>query len=304
MKTQDEEEVILPSESPLSLNAGKGPSCCRYALFGLLCFLLGGICTRVFLIKETQVVLELSQPEDEQSNNVTVASFVDEYERAEEEEDHGTELISPNATSSDMVQDVNSTLLVDELVQDLEQEQRESNATSSDDGISPNHRIMSLPRSAPDLVYNEIDTVHHSYVIYAPAGGMSNQQMMLENAMGAARLLKRTLYVPMIGKHESFVNRFRGYNSLKQDDLYPADRILDFRQLAKYNVRVIPLNCTLHSFLLHYARTQGKDAIQMLEPKPTKAVNVVRAHIHDQRHSLLFLNGINMYHHWFRSSDM
>jgi len=42
------------------------------------------------------------------------------------------------------------------------------------------------------------------YFIYSPSGGWNNQRECLENAMEIGKLLNRTVYVPMAGKHTQF----------------------------------------------------------------------------------------------------
>lgn len=140
---------------------------------------------------------------------------------------------APALSSQEVVQEYE--VLVPEGEEEGEEEEEEENEVSA-------------PRSMPELVYDEVDLDHHQYLVFTPSGGMSNQLMGLENAMGLARLLNRTLYVPRIAKHTNFVS-----NYLKQTYrmTFAADRLLDFNLLTKY-VRVIPLNSTLSKFLDHF----------------------------------------------------
>ncbi|KAH9254008.1 hypothetical protein BASA81_007883 [Batrachochytrium salamandrivorans] len=164
--------------------------------------------------------------------------------------------------------------------------------------IKEEEEEVSAPRSMPNLTYDEVDLANHQYLIFTPSGGMSNQLMGLVNAMGLARLLNRTLYVPRIAKHTNFVN-----NYLKQSYrmTFAADRLLDFNLLTKY-VRVIPLNSTVFKFLENFA-------LQF----PTNKIHVQTTSKHDYGHlsilktspaKLLRLTGEGMWASFFPSKFM
>jgi hypothetical protein len=82
---------------------------------------------------------------------------------------------------------------------------------------------------------------------------MSNQEIELVNALKMAKVLGRTLYIPMVGRHS---NLPIGYNNLKYSDLFPADRVFDFKLMEEF-APVIPLNVTLRRFLAMAARAGG-----------------------------------------------
>lgn len=152
------------------------------------------------------------------------------------------------------------------------------------------------PRSAPGLEYNEIDPTQ-KYLLYSAAGGFSNQQEELENLLIAARVMKRTLFVPMVGRHSS---TYHAYELLGLRDLFSADRIFDFNIMGSY-VRVIPLNQTVTSFARSFAMKHGANKISTVFHPPGKewdremwAKNMVTSNSW-----VVFLHGNGIWGRWY-----
>ena len=146
----------------------------------------------------------------------------------------------PDEPSDNEVQQLKA-LLNGQSIDDDEQDEQEKAQMSG--GSAP--RTSTIP-------YNHME-VNGKYIIYNPSGGMSNQEIELVNALRMAKLLGRTLYVPMVGRHS---NLPIGYANLGYADLFPADRIWDFQLLEKF-VPVIPLNMTLRRFLARATHFNG-----------------------------------------------
>ena len=120
---------------------------------------------------------------------------------------------------------------------------------------------------------------------------MTNQELELESALVMARLLQRTLYVPMLGKHPDLVS---GYAHLRSHDLFPADRIFDFPRMSLY-CRVIPLNIPISEHLKRFhPNTVRKVKTTVGFPGETMSQKLSSA-----REQLLYFSGEGMWHHWF-----
>lgn len=76
------------------------------------------------------------------------------------------------------------------------------------------------------------------YLFYQPSGGVSNQRILLENAVLIARRLNRTLILPPIGPH---TNQWFKYNKVRREDVVNMLRLFD-RNLLEKLVPVIALN--------------------------------------------------------------
>ena len=93
--------------------------------------------------------------------------------------------------------------------------------------------------------YNEIKP-EEKYFIYQTSGGFSNQRWMLAQVLEMARILDRTLVVPMIAQHTNMWGRNW---KLSGDKMFPADRLLDFPHMANNGLKVVPLNITVKEFV-------------------------------------------------------
>ena len=113
--------------------------------------------------------------------------------------------------------------------------------------------IFHVPRTS-NATYNEVAD-DERYFVYSPSGGFNNQRLELEFALRMAKVFNRTLVVPMAAKHSDL---WRGYWYLSQEDLYPMDRIIDFKHMESYGVKLLPLNITLSKFVDVVSRKYGK----------------------------------------------
>lgn len=155
--------------------------------------------------------------------------------------------------------------------------------------------------------YNEIRRDGTKYFIYSPSGGFNNQREELAYAIEIGKLLNRTLYVPMAGRHTNF---FQSYERLAgTKDLFPMDRILDFPYLETYGVPLVPLNITLMRFVAKFIKQVGENSVEILF-HPERPSQIERWHkpevlsLRKYNKKLLFLRGRGFYHRWFASSTM
>jgi hypothetical protein len=175
----------------------------------------------------------------------------------------------------------------------------DSTQMTAEDDID--HPDLVAPRSHPGP-YNEY-VPGNKYLIYSPSGGFSNQRMEIEYAMEIGKLLNRTVYVPMCGRH---TNGWVHYNSLRGDDLFPMDRILDFPFLRTYDKRIhlVPLNITVSSFVSRFQKDQGPESVYSVMGlrKYSGRSDVLRWR--SVKEPLLFFRAIGFYHPWFFESTM
>ena len=142
------------------------------------------------------------------------------------------------------------------------------------------------------------------YILYHPSGGFSNQRMEIEYAVEIGKLLNRTVYVPMCGRH---TNGWAAYNALKEgEDLFPMDRILDFPYIETYDhrVRLAPLNMTVSRFAGRFQKRYGPESVLIIQaPREFYGKeDVIRWRQYKQ--PLIFFRGPGFYHPWFPQSTM
>jgi len=151
------------------------------------------------------------------------------------------------------------------------------------------------PRTSA-IPYNFIDSSVR-YFLYSPSGGLSNQLLEVAYALEIARILNRTLYLPMIGRHSS---GWKSHEALEYTDLFPMDRILDFSRLAE-KVPVVPLNMSVNNFAALYITVRGENRARIVyHPKReywTK--NMLVAKLGSERRKLVYLRGADMWQQWF-----
>jgi len=151
------------------------------------------------------------------------------------------------------------------------------------------------PRTT-DIPYNEIDP-EKRYFLYSPSGGLSNQLIEMTYALEICRLLNRTLYVPMIGRHSS---GWHSYAALPYSDLFPTDRILDFSRILE-KVPAVPLNMSVENFASHYTHVRGVNRVRVVfhEYRENWGRAELMAKLGKEKRKLVFLRGAEMYHPWF-----
>jgi len=162
-----------------------------------------------------------------------------------------------------------------------------------DDDSDNNADYVPAPRTTV-VEYNEMDKSHR-YLLYNPSGGMTNQELELLNALPMAQAMNRTLYVPMIGRHSNIVT---GYNALRMNDLFVADRLFDFEWLGKY-VRVVPLNMTLKKFLARVAKLEGQQNIRYVQTDAAIDGAAVTWNLRNVQNRLVFVSGNGMWSRWW-----
>jgi hypothetical protein len=176
----------------------------------------------------------------------------------------------------------------------------------SDDGTDDEDNVDiskdSAPRTNPNLTYNEIKC-DGKYFLYTPSGGMSNQVMELRNALLMAQHLRRTLYVPMIGRHSNMVY---GYDALPLKFLFSSDRIFDFPRMGEF-VDVIPLNITLKKMVSRFIKVCGKNSVKLvinIHARQEWTDKEMLNHITDHSHALVFLEAGGYWAPFFPSGRM
>jgi len=162
-----------------------------------------------------------------------------------------------------------------------------------EEGVEFSH---SAPRTSR-LPYNEMDKTRR-YMIYSPSGGMTNQELELTNAMHMAKILGRTLYFPMIGRHSNLVT---GYNALRKVDLFPADRLFDFDIMSKY-CRVVAINSTLKGFIKTFTKNVGGSQIRYLLTEIGYPAEAIAHQLKNVKTMLVFFSGNAMWGRWFPMS--
>ena len=156
----------------------------------------------------------------------------------------------------------------------------------------------SAPRSMPELAYNEVNSIGR-YLIYNPSGGMTNQEMELTNMLMMAHISKRTLYLPMVGRHSDL---FKGYNSLEFEDLFPADRIFDIPLMNQF-AKIAPLNITVHGIVARFIKIRGPHTVRVVSEMPENFDEFLRRESRSPI-PLVFYQVHHMYHHWFPRDAM
>lgn len=166
-----------------------------------------------------------------------------------------------------------------------------------------NNKNFEYPKSVrtdPSIEYNYISNDKSiKYFMFSPSGGYANQLVELESAILIAHFLNRTLLVPMCGRH---TNGWGNYDRLDLDELYPFDKLLDFRKLKEYGVPIVPLNITIrmmHHYINHNYPA-GQLHILRDDTKMKKMdVHDVKKWNHSYKARFLFVTGKGMYHRWF-----
>lgn len=134
------------------------------------------------------------------------------------------------------------------------------------------------------------------YFIYSPSGGMGNQLIELASACHLAKIMDRTLLVPMLGSHSSM---WYNYERLPEDALYPMDRILDFPRLAEY-CQVQPLNISVVEFMKRQSPEQVYEVFHRYR-KFWQVQDLVSAIYQNRKMKIFYLRGAEMFHRWMEA---
>lgn len=133
------------------------------------------------------------------------------------------------------------------------------------------------------------------YFIYSPSGGFNNQRIEFEYALVIAKLLRRTLIVPPMGKHSSFFGR---YELLQPTQMVAMDRIFDFQQIQQFH-HAIPMGNQRIVTFVKLLQNQKYDVRTVFHPE---RLNWKESHVLEQlapiKSQVLFLRGAEMYHAW------
>lgn len=151
--------------------------------------------------------------------------------------------------------------------------------------------------------YNEYDPGQR-YILYHPSGGFSNQRMEIEYAVEIGKLLNRTVYVPMCGRH---TNGWEAYNALREgSDLFPMDRILDFPFMQTYDhrVRVVPLNITVSGFVSKFVKANGVESLLAIPYSKNYYGREQVIKWRQLKQPVIFFKGSGFFHPWFPESTM
>jgi len=187
------------------------------------------------------------------------------------------------------------------MLEGLEDLDQQINFDEDPDANDPLEFFEPAPRTH-SRPYNEY-IPGRKYFIYSPSGGWNNQRECLENAVEIGRLLNRTVYVPMAGKHTQF---WRGYDRLDSArDLFPTDRVLDFPFLEKYGTFLVPINVSVSRFIRGFTNRNGANKVLTIfhpERENWHKENVLG--LLKENRALIFLKGAEMYHHWFATDTM
>jgi len=175
-------------------------------------------------------------------------------------------------------------------------------SSDDDEEEEVDHPELVAPRSH-DGPYDEY-IPGEEYLIYSPSGGFSNQRMELEYAVEIAKLLNRTVYVPMCGRHS---NGWMAYNLLKEGtDLFPMDRVLDFPFITEYDhrSRLVPLNTSVYKFVSRFEKQYGSQSVLKINGLSNYYGRDQIIRWRKYRHPLMFFRGPGFFHQWFSSSQM
>lgn len=120
------------------------------------------------------------------------------------------------------------------------------------------------------------------------------------------RLLNRTVYVPMAAKHTSMWN---AYEALKEKDLFPMDRLIDFPFMETYGTRVVPLNVSVSRFVYDCVKKLGQKEVQIfLHAGDTQVFSWHEAQVREfnrrATQRIVYLRGRGVYHKWFPPAKM
>jgi hypothetical protein len=84
------------------------------------------------------------------------------------------------------------------------------------------------------------------YLVYQTSGGLSNQRILIEQAIILGRALNRTVLIPQLAPHSSM---WWNFNKIQENDLVPFDAMMD-RERAETICPVLPLRgMTFKKFL-------------------------------------------------------
>lgn len=162
--------------------------------------------------------------------------------------------------------------------------------------------VEAAPRSY-DGEYNEFNLspeFDEKYVLYNPTGGWNNQRECFEYALEIGKLLNRTVLVPMSSKHASSWSK---YLAFPQSELFPLDRILNFKTIWKYH-RAKPLNRTVNAIANAMKKILGPSRVknefyEIFRPYKVDwgAQDVLEWRSINAK--VIYLKGHVMYHKWF-----
>lgn len=99
---------------------------------------------------------------------------------------------------------------------------------------SAKEKTLELSKARDSFLNGNWKQPGKKYVFYQPSGGVSNQRILLENAMLVAKKLNRTLLLPPVGPHTA---QWFKYNKVKTEDVVDMLDIFDRRFLE----RVVPV---------------------------------------------------------------
>lgn len=280
---QSETESVKPSatKSP----ATTWQSVRRCLIIFVVVALIGVIGTIVISSSSRSVELEKDETDSSREN---VEDLIKEADKIDQDTANGA--VVPEEESDTEL----APLQGDDLDEHLN--------SGDDEGLQEDDAFEPAPRTH-EGPYNEM-VPGEKYFLYSPSGGFNNQREELTNAMEIARVLNRTLYVPMAARHTSFYSVYERLSG--PADLFPMDRILDFPHMEAYGVRTVPLNTTVLRMAARFAKEMGPNSVEILY-HPSLPNPVESWHLDDVvqlrrfKKPLLFIRGKGFYHHWFSS---